>query len=120
MILNQSLHFLFPALAKEYQSSLFRPWSDPLMMAYFLHPFILGVALAYFWSLFGKEIKGKVISEKAFSFAKLYFIIATIPGMFISLTSFKVSFLMVASWTLAGFIQVFLAGYIIARSRDFN
>jgi len=115
LILNRVLHFLFPALVQEYQGGLFRPWTDPLMTAYFLHPFILGIALAYFWSLFGKDIKGKTGPEKALSFAKLYFVIATIPGMFISLTSFKISFLMVVSWTLVGFIQAYLAGLILAR-----
>ncbi len=117
IVLNQVLNAIFPELLREYQNgALFRPWTDPLMMAFFLYPFILGMALAYFWSIFGKQIKGETVGQKAWSFTKLYFVIATIPGMFISLTSFKVSFLMIGSWTFSGLAEAFIAGWILAKS----
>ena len=91
LALNQTLSYLVPALAAEYQNTaLFRPVTDPLMTLFFLYPFIVGLALAYFWSIFGKEIKGKTGVEKAWNFAKIYFLIATVPGMFISYTSFQI------------------------------
>lgn len=115
LVFNFGVNFVIPSLAQEYQSGLFRPWSDPLMMAFFLSPFILGFALAYFWTAFGKNIEGKTASEKTLNFAKFYFVIATIPGMFISLTSFKVSYLMIGSWTLLGFIEAYVAGWLLAK-----
>ncbi len=115
LVFNFGVNFAIPSLALEYQSGLFRPWSDPLMMAFFLSPFILGFALAYFWMVFGKHIEGKTPSEKAINFTKFYFLIATIPGMFISLTSFKVSYLMIGSWTLLGLIEAYVAGWLLAK-----
>lgn len=115
MGLNFGLHTLFPVLGKEYQNPvIFRSWQDPLMMVFFAYPFIFGIVLAYFWSLFGKHFTGNV-TNKAFQFAKLYFIIATIPGMFISYTTFQVSLLMILSWTITGFAQAFVAGLIFAK-----
>ena len=106
---------LIPSLALEYQNpALFRPWTDPLMTLFFAYPFIFGLVSAYLWSLVGKGFKGSD-SSKAFQFAKTYFFIATIPGMFMSYTSFQVSFLMVLSWTVTGFVEAYVAGYILAR-----
>ncbi|KKT74992.1 MAG: hypothetical protein UW69_C0022G0002 [Microgenomates group bacterium GW2011_GWA2_44_7] len=118
LIFNQTVGLLFPGITQEYvRSGLFRPWTDPLMMAFFLYPFILGLVLAYFWSRFGKQIEGKTSSAKALNFAKLYFLIATVPGMFVSYTSFRVSALMIGSWTLTGFVEAFVAGWILAKSK---
>lgn len=108
MGLNWLLGLLFPSLMNEYQNTaIFRPWDDPLMMAYFGYPFILGVALAYLWD----TLKAKDPLE----FAKLYFIVATIPGMFISYTSFQLSLLMILTWTVVGFVQAYVAGVVFSR-----
>lgn len=99
---------LFPALSLEYQNpAMFRPWSDPLMMVYFGYPFILGAVSSYLWDV--------VKPKTAFEFAKLYFIIATIPGMFITYTSFQISLLMVLMWAVTGFIQIYVAGLVNSR-----
>ncbi|HEX6977083.1 MAG TPA: hypothetical protein VF185_01825 [Patescibacteria group bacterium] len=116
-ILSQGLSFLIPSLGSQYQSGLFRPWTDPLMMLFFLHPFIVGFVLAYFWNKLGSHIEGKKVSQKALNFAILYFLIATIPGMFVTYTSFNVSALMVGVWTVEGFIAAYIAGFILAKSK---
>lgn len=111
---NWLLGIILPEVAKEYQNTaIFRPWSDPLMVAYFAYPFILGLILAYFWDLTAKQFTGDEVN-KAFQFAKIYFIIATIPGMFISYTSFQLSFQIILVWTLVGFLEAFVAGFIFA------
>lgn len=105
---NVVIGLIFPALAKEYQNpAIFRPWSDPIMMAYFGHPFIFGVVAAYLWD--------KIKAKDALEFAKLYFVIATIPGMFISYTSFQVSLLMILTWTAVGFLQTWVAGIVFTK-----
>lgn len=115
VIFNFVLEALIPSLAKEYQNpSLMRPWTDPLMIIFFAYPFILGIVASYFWNLLAKNFSGDAI-KKAFEFARTYFIIATVPGMFISYTTFQVSFLMVLSWTVLGFLEVFVAGLIFAK-----
>ena len=106
--INQFVTLLLPALANEYRNpAMFRPWSDPLMMVYFAYPFILGVAAAYLWEKVGKP--------KPAEFAKLYFLIATVPGMFITYTSFQISFPMVLLWAVTGYIQVLVAGLVFVR-----
>ena len=106
--LNLLIGAVFPSIAQEYQNpAIFRPWTDPLMMAYFAHPFIVGLVLAYLWD--------KLKAKDALEFAKLYFIIATIPGMFISYTSFQVSLPMILAWIVSGFLQAFVAGLVFAK-----
>ena len=106
--INQFVTLLLPALANEYQNpAMFRPWSDPLMMVYFAYPFILGVAAAYLWEKAGKP--------KPLEFAKLYFLIATVPGMFITYTSFQISLPMVLLWAVTGYIQVLVAGLVFIK-----
>ena len=113
--LNWLIGAVFPSIAQEYQNlAIFRPWTDPLMIVYFAHPFILGIVLAYLWNILEKQLSGDSIN-KAFQFAKLYFVIATIPGMFISYTSFQVSLFMILAWAVSGFLQVFAAGLVFAR-----
>ena len=107
MGLNFGLEKIFPQLAVEYQSGLFRPWTDPLMMVYFLYPFINGMVLAYFWRL--------IKTKDPLKFTGVYFLVATVPVMFVSYTSFQISFLMVSSWALMGFLEALIAGLILVR-----
>ena len=106
--LNMFVQMLLPAIAGEYKNTgIFRSWTDPLMMLFFVYPFIVGVASAYLWEKLGKP-------EPA-EFAKLYYIIATIPGMFITYTSFKISLAMVLLWTITGYIEALIAAYVFVR-----
>jgi len=108
LIFNWIVGIVLPGVAAEYQNQyLFRPWTDPLMIVYFGYPFIAGIALAYLW--------GRLAKTNAFDFAKLYFLVATIPGMFVTYTSFQVSLAMVLCWTVNGFIQAFVAGVVFTK-----
>lgn len=106
--INMLMGMLIPSVASEYQNTaIFRSWDDPLMMVYFAYPFILGVVLSYLW---------KVVKEKdPMEFARLYFIIATIPGMFITWTSMQISALMIAVWMIVGFLQAYIAGLVFSK-----
>tara|TARA_Y100000310_G_C19985072_1_gene491555 strand:+ start:113 stop:511 length:399 start_codon:yes stop_codon:yes gene_type:complete len=115
MLTNWLIGFILPGLMLEYQNTaIFRPWNDPLMIMFFGYPFILSYVLYHLWGMVNKQFKGDV-QKKAFAFAKLYFIIATIPGMFITYTSFQLSFSIIISWTVIGFVQAFVAGYVFAK-----
>lgn len=115
LIINWIITAGFPQVAKEYQNTeIFRSFSDPLMMIFFAYPFILGIVAAYFWNLI-KEKLPKDQNAKVFAFAKIYFIIATIPGMFISYTSFQLSLTMILVWTITGYLEALAAGWIFAR-----
>ncbi len=108
---------LFPSLGEEYQSGLFRPWTDPLMSLFFIHPFLVGIVLAYAWDMVKRHFEGGTDLSRAFRFGWWYFVIATIPGMVISYSSFKMSFLMLMTWTVSGLIEAVVAGYILGKLR---
>lgn len=113
--LSTLIGVLLPDIQKEYQNiNLFRPWSDPLMSLYFLYPFVLGLPLAFFWDKTKQVFRGSSLN-KAVNFGIWYFLIATVPGMFITYSSFQVSLIMVVLWAVAGFFEVVAAGLILDR-----
>lgn len=115
VIINFLAGAILPNIQSEYENpNLFRPWEDPLMMAFFLYPFIFGLVGAYLWGYLKEKLKGDD-TKKALEFAKIYFIIATIPGMFITYTSFQISLTMVLVWAATGFIEAFVAGFIFTK-----
>ena len=104
-----------PSLQNEYQnSSVFRPWSDPRMSLMWLHPFTVGILLAWIWSGIWKAIPGETFMMKGLSFSLTWFLLS-IPGMIMSYASFEVSGTMVLSWTLNNFFQALSTGYILSR-----
>ncbi len=116
MIVGQVLSSLFPVLAKEYNNpSLFRPWSDPLMSLFFLYPFILAIILSIVWEKTNKLFSGNTPTEKAFKFALTYWVLTNITGMLISYSTFPVSFLMIASWSISSLTTVMAGVFVIVR-----
>ena len=51
LILNMGfsflISFLLPGIEAQYQTEIFRPWSDPLMWLYFIYPFALAMVLSW-------------------------------------------------------------------------
>lgn len=116
VILSQFYNFVSPAIAGEYTNiALFRLWSDPLMSLFFLYPFVLGLVLAWVWDETRKLFEGKSAFERACKFGFAYWIAATVPGMFITYSSFQVSLGLVLSWTLTGLVEAIVAGWIFAK-----
>jgi hypothetical protein len=112
MVLNIAIEKMIPGIMAEYKTpGLFRPWTDPLMQIYFAYPFILGLALAYAWD----KIKGCLGENKVWAFVWGLFLVATLPGMFITYSSFQVSLAMVLSWTICGIVNVLVAGLVFAK-----
>jgi len=113
LFVSRLLNYLFPALASEYQNpNLFRPWTDPLMSLFFLSPFIAGFVLTFVWSHTRQLFPGHL---KPLRFAFLYWLLTSLPGMFITYTSFTCSLLMVASWSLTGLLQTLVGSFFIAK-----
>ena len=90
LILNWVYGFVFPSVVTEYQNTaLFRPWSDPLMSYIFIHPFVLGIILAWVWDKTKNLFKERDVFWRCCQFASAYWLV-TIPGMLISYSSFQV------------------------------
>lgn len=110
MATSQIFTAVFPTVMREYNNTaLFRPWSDPAMSLYFLHPFAVGILLSFLW-----QKHKNVFAGKGPQWALVYFVL-TLPGMLISYASFPVSLLMIIEWTLSGFVQVMVAGLILGK-----
>jgi hypothetical protein len=114
MVVSGIFKVIFPAINAEYQNTnLFRPYSDPLMLLFFVHPFLVGVLLAWFWkktkSIFGENIKGGI------KFGLTYWLISSIPGMFATYTSMPYSLEIVLSWLVTGLVEAVLAGIILSK-----
>lgn len=113
---GQVLDLLFPSIGEAYKNqNIFRPWSDPLMSLYFLHPFVLGLIMAFVWRKFADLLKGDNVVKKAFWFAFYYWLIASVPGMLMTYSSFNLPLGMIVSWSLSGFIQAYAAGLIFSK-----
>ena len=111
LVLMQFWEAVIPGLAAEYQTPLFRPWSDPLMMLFFLYPFVLGLAFAWLW------FKTKTVWKGPYEMALAYFCVASVPGMFVTLTSMPYSFAMVGTWTLGGLAYLLCAAFVIDKMK---
>ena len=115
MAINYLMNLVLPSLQAEYQGSgMFRPWSDPLMQIYFAYPFIVGLVLAWLWDKVKGLLSGGMWS-KVLQLTWGYFLVATLPGMFITYSSFNISLGMVLSWTVMGVINVIIAGLVLSK-----
>jgi len=91
----------------------FRPWSDPLMSLIFLHPFIVGIILAWFWTKL-KPVLDPARKKAWIYFAFAYWIFA-FPGMLISYSTFPISISMVLNWYLGILVQSICASLIYQK-----
>jgi hypothetical protein len=114
LIVNIAISYLFmliPSVKADYATEFMRNWQDPLMMAFFLYPFILGITFAWLWNKTKQSFKGK---WRGCHFGFVLFFLTTFPGMYITYTSFNLSFLTVLSWTVSGFISAKISGFFLA------
>jgi hypothetical protein len=108
-------NFMFPSLKVEYENAvMFRPWDDPVMYAWFVQPFFLAFVLAWVWGKIESLFEGS-LAKRVFYFAFIYWMVAIIPGMLMSISSFKISVLMTFTWTLSSLIQALVAAWVIVR-----
>jgi len=105
------LFMLIPAVNADYNSEFMRNWQDPAMMLFFLYPFILGIAFALLWNKTKSSFKGKM---RGCYFGWMLFFLTTVPGMWITYTSFNLSFLTIIGWSVSGLVNAKIAGFFLA------
>lgn len=120
LVLMPVWNAVFPGLQAEYYNAMFRPWSDPRMSYIFVHPFVLGLAMAYAYDYFGKSFKGRDYLRQGAAYGFVVFVLASIPGMLMTYSSFSVSAEMVLSWTLNGLVQLLAGGAALAWAWNRN
>jgi hypothetical protein len=103
----------FPGLTEEYFSPVFRSagMNDWL---FYVHPLILSIALKWFWERY-KELFSGPLLVKALEVALVYVIVALLPVLWLTFSAIDVSFAMILTWLLYGFIQAFAAGVVFAK-----
>ena len=105
--------YLFPAVTQEYLSTVFRT-SGKTDWLYYAHPFVLSVALKWFWERYKDIFKGSFIL-RALEVALVYGIVALIPVLWLTFSAIDVSLQMALTWLLYGLIQAFAAGIVFAK-----
>jgi hypothetical protein len=111
------LYFLvavFPQLAEEYFSPVFR-WSNAgTDWMFYAHPFVLSFALKWFWERYKGLFTGNAL-WRAFEVALVYGIVALLPVLWLTFSAIDISWQMVTTWLVYGIFQAFIAGIIFAK-----
>jgi len=103
----------FPAFFVEYNNPLFNSTGSRDILFY-MHPFIISFALAWFWDRFKGMFKGMFII-RGVEFGLVYSIIALLPVMWISFSALDITVTMVSSWFAYGLAQAIIAGLVFAK-----
>lgn len=104
---------LLPSVAEEYYNPIFGLEGDKTIM-YFLHPFVISYALAWFWDRFKSLFHGS-FWVRGVELGFVYALVATMPSMWIIFSAMSVSLALVVSWFLYGLLQAIVAGLIYAK-----
>jgi hypothetical protein len=105
--------WIFPSLAVQYFGPTFDTQSERAIL-YFIHPFIAGLALAWFWDRCKGMLKGSFLG-RGIEFGVLYWLVAIFPMMWLIYSAINVSILLVVSWLAFGLIQAILAGLLLEK-----
>ena len=103
----------FPSLAEQYYDPIFSFEGDKSIL-YFVHPFILSFALAWFWRRFKSLFHGP-FWWRGMELGMVYGLVATLPSMWITYSSMSVSFGLAFTWFIYGVIQAMVVGIIFAK-----
>jgi hypothetical protein len=105
--------WLFPQTALQYFDSAFNTQSSRYMI-YFIHPFIVSMALSWFWARFKGILSGSFIT-RGIEFGLIYLVIAILPMMWLIYSAMSVSLHMIATWFVFGLLQGIVAGLIFEK-----
>ncbi|HMX39146.1 MAG TPA: hypothetical protein PK971_08385 [Saprospiraceae bacterium] len=104
---------LFPNLAEQYYDPMFSLEGNKAIL-FFLHPFVLSFALAWFWRRFKGLFHGP-FWWRGLEMGIMYGLIATLPAMWMIFSAMSLSLSMVATWLLYGIVQAVVVGMVFAK-----
>ena len=105
--------WLFPSLAVLYFDPAFDTQSERAIL-YFMHPFVAGLALSWFWDRSKALFKGTFL-VRGIEFGLLYWLVSVVPMMWLIYSAMSVSLAMVATWWLFGLLQGLFAGLVFEK-----
>ncbi|TAN14936.1 MAG: hypothetical protein EPN37_11125 [Chitinophagaceae bacterium] len=105
--------WLFPDIAMQYFNPAFNDQSSRYMI-YYIHPFIIALALSWFWNRFKGILTGSFFT-RGIEFGLIYVLIATFPSMWLIYSAISVSLPMVATWFVFGLLQGIISGLVFEK-----
>lgn len=105
--------WLFPGLAMEYFDPAFDMQSSRVMI-YYLHPFVIAMALSFFWGRFKTVLTGSFLT-RGIEFGLIYSMVAVFPMMWLIYGAMSVSIEMLATWFILAVLQGLVAGLIFEK-----
>ena len=106
--------WFFPKLATQYYNPAFDNQGDRYLL-YYAHPFVIGLALAWFWDRFKSSLKGSFLT-KGIEFGLIYALVAIFPVMWLTYSALSVSIAMVGTWLVFGLLQGMVAGLVFEKA----
>jgi hypothetical protein len=106
--------WFFPTLAAQYYDPAFDSQSGRYMI-YYAHPFVIGLALAWFWDRFKVVLKGSFLT-RGIEFGLAYALVAIFPVMWLTYSALSVSLAMVGTWLAFGLLQGVVAGLVFGKT----
>lgn len=103
----------FPELFLDYNNPLFNSDGSRDVLFY-LHAFIISMALSWFWDQFKSLFKGNFVL-RGIEFGFVYGLVALLPVMWITFSAMDITVIMVASWFIYGLLQATVAGIVLAK-----
>ena len=91
-----------------------RSASDPVMLLFFLHPWVISFAMAIVYSQVGKAFEGTLM-QKGIKFGLLAWLVSSIPSTFIVYTSMNYPLAFSVVSLAASFVYMALAGVVVAK-----
>lgn len=112
LMLNAAI-MMFPLTFEEYYNDTFNSNGERDIFFY-IHPFVLSLALAWFWQRFKGMFKGNFLF-RGLELGVVFAIVAILPIMWITYSAISVSFIVVGTWFLYGLIQACVAGVVFSK-----
>jgi hypothetical protein len=114
IVLMYAAIFLFPALMEEYYNAAFRSSSFETDWLFYAHPFLLSIALRWFWEQFKANFDGSLVT-RAIKLSWAYGLVAMLPVLWLTFSAIDISVVMVFTWLVYGMVQSFIAGLVFAK-----
>jgi hypothetical protein len=105
--------WFFPGLAAQYFDPAFDTDSDKVML-YYIHPFIISMALSWFWARFKGVLTGSFLT-RGIEFGLIYSLVAVFPMMWLIYSAMNVSLAMVGTWFVLSMAQGLITGLVFEK-----
>jgi hypothetical protein len=105
--------WLFPGIATQYFSPAFNAQPGRYIF-YYTHPFVISMALAWFWNRFKDVLKGSYLT-RGITFGLVYVLIAIFPMLWLIYSAMDVTIAIVLTWLAFALVQGVVAGLVFEK-----